>query len=127
MPDPTRAIYVRMSDRLAHKLDSVASRLGASKRDILSALVDDHLDVDGDDLVVHPRRGPTGYVVAPEPEVLTVEDAASLLRVSASDVLALIDNGELPARRIGEQWRLTRTAVLDWLRGDGGPAVAAGP
>lgn len=129
MPDPTRAVSVRMPDRLAHELDSAAIRLGAGKRDIISALVDDHLDLDGDDLAVRPRGGPPVAVVAPEPEVLTVEDAASLLRVPAEDVLALIEQGELPARRIGDRWRLTRTAVLAWLRGDGpsGPTAPAHP
>jgi excisionase family DNA binding protein len=50
--------------------------------------------------------------------VLTVDEAATLLRVSADDVLSLVESGELRARRIGEHWRLTRTALMDWLRGD---------
>jgi excisionase family DNA binding protein len=32
-------------------------------------------------------------------------------------VLALIEAGDLPARRLGQDWRLSRTAVLAWLRG----------
>ncbi len=43
--EPMRAIYVRMPDRLAGKLDKAAERLGASKREVLAMLVNDHLDV----------------------------------------------------------------------------------
>jgi excisionase family DNA binding protein len=126
--EPTRAVYVRMPDRLARKLDSAAERLGASKRDILAALVNNHLDLDGDNLVVALPNIPTPAtttVPAQSGEVLTVEETASMLRVEPDDVLALIEAGELHARRIGGQWRLARSSVLGWLRGDepgSGPA-----
>jgi excisionase family DNA binding protein len=58
-------------------------------------------------------------------EVLTLEKTAELLRVGIDDVRTLIDAGELPARRLGQHWRLSRTAILAWLREDGRPA--AGP
>ncbi len=48
-------------------------------------------------------------------EVLTVADAAELLQVEAEVVERLASDGELPGRRIGEQWRFTRQAILDWL------------
>lgn len=122
--EPTRAIYVRMPDRLAAKLDKAAERLGTSKRDVLTALVNDHLDVAGDNLIIGLRdgRAPRPEAAAPAGEVLTLEEAAGLLRAGTGDVLALIESGELPARRLGQQWRLSRTAVLAWLRGDGRPA-----
>ena len=120
--EPTRALYVRMPDMLARKLDQAAERLGISKRDVVAALVNDHLDVAVDDLVlglVSGRAGQPG-TAAPDAagEVLTLEDAAGLLRAEPGDVLALIEAGELPARRLGQDWRLSRTAVLAWLRGD---------
>ena len=120
MPEPTVAIYFRLPDRLARKLDSAAARLGASKRDILSALVDDHLDIEDNDLIIrsHSETANATSSSVPEHEVLTVDEAATLLRVSADDVLSLVESGELRARRIGEHWRLTRTALMDWLRGD---------
>ncbi|ONH29163.1 helix-turn-helix domain-containing protein [Pseudofrankia asymbiotica] len=176
--EPTRAVYVRMPDKLAQKLDKAAERFGVSKRDLLATLVSDHLDVEGDELVFRPHgRGPGGKrtgerpdgegagdrphdesatssrgarpgdfwkkraadawgagtaaggarteedraepsaptPAAPVSEVLTLEEAAELLRVSVDDVRALVESGDLPARRIGETWRLTRTAVLTWL------------
>jgi excisionase family DNA binding protein len=114
---PTRAIYVRMPDRLAHKLDRAAERLGATKRDVVAALVDEHLDVEGDNLILRPSGDRD---VAPEgsslqKDVLTVQETAELLRVDVEDVQTLITSGELPARRLGMQWRLSRTAVLAWL------------
>jgi excisionase family DNA binding protein len=114
--EPTRAIYVRMPDRLARKLDKAAQRLGTSKRDVLAALLNDHLDVEQDDLVLGLRNHRAAQP-APAGEVLTLEDAAELLRAETGDVVALIEAGELPARRLGQQWRLSRTAVLAWLRG----------
>lgn len=193
--EPTRAVYVRMPDKLAQKLDSAAARFGVSKRDLLATLVSDYLDIEGEDLVIRPHgartagagKGPSegpgkgrpegpgrgvpggppwarrspwdrkdGFgrtasadgtesagdtagaegttaagVAADAPatpnqgvatdgggEVLTLEEAATLLRVAVDDVRALVESGDLPARRIGEQWRLNRTGVLSWLRGD---------
>lgn len=126
--EPTRAIYVRMPDALARKLDQAAERLGISKRDVVAALVNDHLDVAGDDLVLglvtgRARQPGTAAPGTAAGEVLTLEDAARLLRAEPGDVLALIEAGELPARRLGQDWRLSRTAVLAWLR-DGRPDEA---
>lgn len=122
-PEPTRAIYVRMPDRIARKLDKAADRLGASKRDILAMLVNDHLDVAGDTLVIEPPRGyaPQPGAATPDGEILTLDETAQLLRAETGDVLALIETGELPARRLGQSWRLSRSAVLAWLRGDDRP------
>lgn len=119
--EPTRAVYVRMPDKLARKLDQAAERLGISKRDVLAALVNDHLDAAGDDLVFGLVAGRAREPVTAAPdtagEVLTLEDTAALLRAAPGDVLALIEAGDLPARRLGQDWRLSRTAVLAWLRG----------
>ncbi|WP_045879081.1 helix-turn-helix domain-containing protein [Pseudofrankia sp. DC12] len=171
--EPTRAVYVRMPDKLAQKLDKAAERFGVSKRDLLATLVSDHLDIEGDEIVFRPhgrdgasqshgkregasrpprpgdlwRKRPSAdepdaddaepkvrmsKATGPEPpapaapvsEVLTLEEAAELLRVPVDDVRALVESGELPARHIGATWRLTRTAVLAWLAGPG-PAPTA--
>jgi excisionase family DNA binding protein len=118
-PETTRAIYVRMSERLARKLDKAAERLGASKRDVLSSLVNDHLNTDGDNLVFRLRSSPAaGRVDAdayPEREILTLDEAAAMLRVPAADVIALAEAGDVPARRVGDQWRFARRAILSWL------------
>jgi excisionase family DNA binding protein len=61
--------------------------------------------------------GRADFTPADAPEVLTVDQAADLLQVEADDVRALADSGELPGRKIGEEWRFRRTAVLAWLGG----------
>jgi excisionase family DNA binding protein len=37
--------------------------------------------------------------------------------VTAEDVEALADAGELPGRKVGGEWRFAREAVLRWLAG----------
>jgi len=49
--------------------------------------------------------------------VLTVEEVANLLRVADDKVLELAESGSLPARRIGEDWRFNRAAIMQWLQG----------
>jgi hypothetical protein len=51
LAESTRAVDVQLSDRLALKLDRAAERLGATKREVVAALVNDHLDVDGENFV----------------------------------------------------------------------------
>lgn len=45
------------------------------------------------------------------PTVLTPEEVGELLRVSASQVRALARAGELPGRKVGDQWRFNRAAI----------------
>ncbi|HVX44486.1 MAG TPA: helix-turn-helix domain-containing protein [Mycobacteriales bacterium] len=115
MAEPTRAIYVRVPANLADKLDRVAERLGMSKRDVITRLVGDRLTVEDD---LRPQRFWVDPALAgnSEPDVLTPEQAADLLQVEVSDITEMAEAGELPARRIGGHWRLSRTALLDWLR-----------
>ena len=49
------------------------------------------------------------------PEVLTPAQLAELLQVDAEMVVALAEQSELPRRKVGEEWRFSRTAVLAWL------------
>jgi len=50
--------------------------------------------------------------------VLTLDEAAGILRVDASDLATLAGSGDLPARRIGESWRFSCTALMGWLAGE---------
>ena len=49
------------------------------------------------------------------PDVLTPAQAAALLQVDEDAVLALAEDGRLPGRRIGEEWRFARAALVAWL------------
>ena len=53
-------------------------------------------------------------------EVLTVEEAAAFLKVCHMTVRKLLKNGELPGRRVGKQWRLTKRALLHYIDGEEG-------
>lgn len=48
-------------------------------------------------------------------DVMTPAEAADYLRVSENDVRALIDDGKLPAARIGGDFRIARRAIDDYL------------
>ena len=66
-----------------------------------------------------PSAGPAAA------EVLTTEEAAELLRVDTQTVAEMAGAGTLPARRLGLEWRFSRAALLDWLRGSTGSQTSA--
>ncbi len=49
--------------------------------------------------------------------VMTLDEAAAYLRVSAADVQAIIDSGELKARKIGTQYRISKATIDAYLGG----------
>lgn len=55
--------------------------------------------------------------MAEEYEVLTTDQAATLLRVSTKTVLALAREGTLPGENVGRAWRFLRSDVLALVRG----------
>lgn len=48
-------------------------------------------------------------------EVYTIEEAAKILKVSTETIRKLIASGELEARRVGRQYRITREAIDKFL------------
>ncbi len=55
--------------------------------------------------------GPTGLT----PDLLSPADAAKVLGVSETDVMAVLDSGELKGKKIGTTWRISRTALNSYL------------
>ena len=55
---------------------------------------------------------PAGAAV---PELLSPADVAQALGVAETDVLAILDAGELKGKKIGTAWRVTRLALNDYL------------
>ncbi|MFN4003060.1 helix-turn-helix domain-containing protein [Microcella sp.] len=55
---------------------------------------------------------------SPLGHLLTLSDAAELLRLSAAEVLELVRSGELPAFRLGSlgQWRIEQSALETFIR-----------
>jgi excisionase family DNA binding protein len=49
-------------------------------------------------------------------EVLTVAEVAAFLRVNRSTVYKLIRRGELPAFKVGSDWRFNRTQIEELFK-----------
>jgi len=50
------------------------------------------------------------------PETIGPADAAKALGVSETDVIASLEAGDLKGKKIGTQWRITRSALADFLK-----------
>lgn len=53
-----------------------------------------------------------------EQDVLVIEEAAQLLRMQPDRLRALAAAERVPARNVGGEWRFSRAALLEWLKGD---------
>ncbi len=53
-----------------------------------------------------------------EQDVLVIEEAAQVLRMHPGRLRALAAAERVPARNIGGEWRFSRAALLEWLKGD---------
>jgi excisionase family DNA binding protein len=110
MSDGPIPLFVRLAQDAARRLDDAAASSGLSKRQLVEDAVREHLADGGKGLVV-------GRIDLREPpaDVLTPGEAAVLLRVGEDDVLKAAEDGALPGRRIGGEWRFAREALLTWL------------
>lgn len=59
--------------------------------------------------------GTNDNAAANDGEVMTLEEAAALCRVSRDVVYRLAASGSIPCRRVGAQWRFLRSQVMQWL------------
>jgi excisionase family DNA binding protein len=55
--------------------------------------------------------------VSTAPELLSPADVAKVLGVPEHDVLAIIEAGELSAKKIGASYRVKRSALNEYLAG----------
>lgn len=63
---------------------------------------------------------------AQQPEFLTVPEAAALLRVAEQTVRNELAARRLPGKKIGKEWRLSRTALIAYLSTPGTPRASRG-
>ena len=136
MPDPTAALYVRLPHREFEKLDRAADALATNKKALVTTLVSHYVDPDSDAGLDRLRAisggqrrvtvdvggetiavGHHAFTPAPAPDVLTPAQAAELLQVAEDEVVALAEAGTLPGRKIGDDWRFSRPALIAWLAG----------
>ncbi len=101
-------LFVRLPREQATALDRLADSTGRRKQHVVSDLLADQLAVGHLEIV--DRAGAE--------EVLTLEEAAGLLRLPVETIRASALSGELPGRAFGDEWRFARTALLTWLGGD---------
>jgi excisionase family DNA binding protein len=120
-----RALFVRIPTTEADKLHRAASALGAPKRELITRLVAQY--VDPEDPATLSRLGGAEsemsvgrawFRPAEELEILTPAQLAGLLQVEEETVVAMAERKEIPARKVGEEWRFSREAVLAWLAED---------
>ena len=50
-----------------------------------------------------------------EREILNVEEAAELLGVSVKTFNKVLHSEDLPARKIGREWKFSRRALIEWV------------
>jgi excisionase family DNA binding protein len=102
-----RPLYVRLPDEAADKLARAALELRTPKQNLVAHLVENHLTV-----------GKHSFTPNDTEEVLTSDEAADLLRSDTATVIAMAEDGKLPGRKVGDEWRFTRSALLRWLSRD---------
>ncbi|WAM35716.1 helix-turn-helix domain-containing protein [Caldicellulosiruptor acetigenus] len=54
-------------------------------------------------------------VIQMEKEVLNFEEAAEFLEISTKTLNQILKDEDIPARKIGREWRFSKHALLDWL------------
>jgi excisionase family DNA binding protein len=117
---PTRTpLFVRLPKDQAAALDRLADVTGRHKQHLISELLADRLTTGGGPISVG-RVEVTNSHAALADEVLTLDEAAALLKLPADTVRSRAEEGDLPGRRFGNEWRFARMAVLAWLA-DGDP------
>jgi excisionase family DNA binding protein len=53
--------------------------------------------------------------VSAERDILNVDEAAELLGVSVKTFNKVLHGQNLPARKIGREWKFSRRALIDWV------------
>jgi excisionase family DNA binding protein len=105
MPEDRVPLFVRLPREQAAALDRMVESTGRRKQHLVSDLLADQLAV---------GRLEIGDPVGAE-EVLTLDEAATLLRLPAEVVRARASTGDLPGRLFGNEWRFARSALVAWL------------
>ena len=128
------ALFVRLPVEQAEKLDRAAFELKVPKQQLVNALLERYsarqlarlpglesgrrrvvVESEVDDVTV----GSHSFRPFEPVEVLSPAEVADLLQVEKELVAKLAETGDLPGRKIGDEWRFSRTAVLEWLGAEG--------
>jgi excisionase family DNA binding protein len=105
VPEDRVPLFVRLPREQSVALDQLVNTTGRRKQQVVSEMLADQLTVGHIELA--ERAGVE--------EVLTLEEAAALLRLPIEAVRARAVSGDLPGRAFGDEWRFARAALLAWL------------
>ena len=110
-------LFVRLPREQAAALDRLVDSTGRRKQHLVSELLADQLAVGHIEIM----EGMSGE------EVLTLQEAAALLRLPDESLRERALAGDLPGRKFGEEWRFSRSALLAWLAGHEAARPSAEP
>ena len=65
-------------------------------------------------------------IAAMDPAILDVKGAAELLGVSTTTIYSLARKGQIPATRVGREWRFARQKLIAWVAADSEAPLLAG-
>jgi Helix-turn-helix domain len=105
VPEDRVPLFVRLPRAQSSALDELVHASGRRKQQLVSEMLADQLAVGRIDI----SEG------AADDEVLTLEEAAALLRVPLAAFRARALAGDLPGRAFEGEWRFSRAALLGWL------------
>ncbi len=111
VPEDRVPLFVRLPRQQSAALDELVSTTGRRKQHLVTEMLADQLAVGRIEM---SRDGGVE-------EVLTLDEAAALLRVPTEAVRVRVTDGALPGRAFGGEWRFSRAKLLAWLA-DGEPA-----
>jgi len=49
-------------------------------------------------------------------EMLTLKQTRHILKVSRNTMYMLVREGIIPARKVGSEWRIMRSVLIDWMQ-----------
>ena len=111
-------LFVRLPADDAARLDDAARSMRVPKGRLVEEAVLRYLEREPPVGISALRGAPVGrhsFTPVEQLEVLTLEQLATRLSVDAETARALAEAGELPGRKLGDDWRFSREAVMDWL------------
>jgi len=108
-------LFVRLPNAQAAALDRLAGTTGRHKQHLVSELLADRLTPGAGPVSVGRIEVATTTPDVRADEVLTLEEVAALFKLPVGAVRSRAEDGDLPGRRFGTEWRFARTAVLTWL------------
>jgi excisionase family DNA binding protein len=57
-------------------------------------------------------------------QLLTLSEAASILKISKRTLQRMIQNGQIPAFKVGGQWRISESRFEEWVQAEKSSAAA---